>query len=483
MRQRRKDRWGFIAAGLLTGCALPPLGFWPVALPGFAALLALVRRGDRAVLFVNLLLFLAGAWGVPFHWVVLHPIPAAAASSFTALLAYAVVLAAWTSFLVTLWPQGRSERSMTAVLAWVGFDVILARGPFAMPWLSTGLTVSASTWASGWASLAGFHGVTLALLLLALALMRLARDPVGRTAAGIAAVLLIVLPFPVASGPPPGAASLDVALVEPGWTPDTWAEVRDTGRVARLASLVATLKPSDLVVFPETALPTGSRSDMERWIEALAAAAGSPVVAGGILATGTNQPAQNIAVSSTDSTHIHAKRRLVPFAEHMPFSDRFPLFNRFSVPSGGVASYGRGSMLDTVNAGNVETGLLICFESLFARDARHLVRSGADLLIVLTQDGWWGSDTPRRQHALFSRLLASALGSPVLHATVDGHTQAIDAAGRQVPMLRRGDVYAGRIPMDAVNTPFRSMGDWPFFAIFAALVLSIVRRRVHLRPA
>ncbi|MDA0379428.1 MAG: hypothetical protein O2899_08035, partial [Bacteroidetes bacterium] len=87
MLQHRKDRWWILAGGLMAGSALPPLGLWPLAFPGYALLLRHLQSGDRTTLFGHTLLFLAASWLLPFHWVALHPIPAAAASPVTALMA------------------------------------------------------------------------------------------------------------------------------------------------------------------------------------------------------------------------------------------------------------------------------------------------------------------------------------------------------------------------------------------------------------
>ena len=469
MPPQRKDRWVVVLAGLLAGSALPPIGLWPLAIPGYALLLAGLRRGDQSTLFKHMMIFLAGAWGVPFHWVVFHPVPAAAASSLSALMAYAVLMAALTSFVVSRLPERLPDRDMSAVLSLAGFDILLARGPLAMPWLSPGLSVADASWAAGWASLAGFHGVTLALLLLAMVVARLVQDRNGRTAAGMLALLLIALPFPRRTFSE-DASLLSVAMVEPGWPPNIWSMVDDTSRVSRLEDLTNALPASDLVVFPETALPVGDVDQLARWTAQLSAAVRAPVLAGGIERGIESGVARNVAISSEETTP-YAKRHLVPFAEHVPFSNWIPFFSRLSVPSGGVEAYEPGRLLTPLPAGSVTAGVLICFESLFARDARSLANMDADVLVVITQDGWWDSEAARTQHAAFSRLLAAAVGIPVIHATVDGQSQAIDATGRVLPVRMHGRVHTAELPRSPVKTPFKRTGDWPFFAIFAALLL------------
>ena len=475
-----------VLGGTLLGLAWEPTGLWWLAFPGVALLLASLRTGDRRALFTRVLLFLGPAWGIPFHWVAFHPIPAAAISSVTALLAYAFLLSALVAWAASVVRNGCFWRLVAATAAILTFDLLIAYGPFAMPWLSPGLSTAPSDWALGWASLLGFRGLTMVLLLasLALAVMQQARL---RRWAFMLAVVLIVLPFIMRSGAQsPDSGSIRVDLVEPGWSPQRWAQVGDTTRVEDFAALIGEdrQEAADIVILPETALPMGSLASLRAWTSALSVAARAPVLAGGILASDTNDGvgALNVALSSSDPEAVHAKVRLVPFAEKVPFSGWIPFFERFSVPSGGVRSYRAGSEHTLLDVGGNRIGVMICFESLFDTDARHLVQSGARWVSVLTQDGWWGSDAARMQHAAYSRLLAAAIGVPVVHTTVDGRSSIIRRDGTEAPLEPVGpSVLSGTLTPGGASTLFLHVGNWPFFAIFAALVATLLVRKQRMQ--
>ena len=247
-------------------------------------------------------------------------------------------------------------------------------------------------------------------------------------------------------------------------------------RVDTFASILAEVNaagPSaDMTILPETALPLGGVDALSTWSNTLEVAARGSVLSGGIRKErdSTDEQAFNVVISSDTPLLPYAKRRLVPFAESVPFSDWIPGFRRFAVPSGGISSYASGnSRLPMPFAGQLVVPL-ICFESLFAQDARKALRAGGTMLIVTTQDGWWGSDLPRRQHLAFSRMLAASTGHPVAHATVDGFSGLIDADGELVPLAREHPrVLTGTIPLTTKSTLFMKMGNRPFFAILAVL--------------
>jgi apolipoprotein N-acyltransferase len=219
----------------------------------------------------------------------------------------------------------------------------------------------------------------------------------------------------------------------------------------------------------------------------LRAAARGSVISGGIRkeSGSTDEQAYNVVISSDTPLHTYAKRRLVPFAESVPLSDWIPGFRRFTVPSGGISSYARGDSLLPIPFAGQHVVPLICFESLFVQDAREALLAGGTMLIVTTQDGWWGSDLPRRQHLAFSRMLAASTGHPVAHATVDGHSGLIDAEGQLASLFREHPrALIGNIPLTTKDTLFMKMGNRPFFSIMAvlAMLLSLSNRAARTLP-
>ena len=191
----------------------------------------------------------------------------------------------------------------------------------------------------------------------------------------------------------------------------------------------------------------------------------------------------NVVVSSDTSNAVYRKRRMVPFAERVPFSIWIPFFERFSVDSGGVSTYQQGAEMPLMHIAGRSAGILICFESLFFRDALTYRKAGAELLLIHTQDGWWSSDSPRKQHFAFSRLLAAASGLPVVQSSVDGISGFIDSQGNVVSsnITAKGradasEVLTETLSLSQSSTLYYRFGDWPIISIFFFIFLPFLVR-------
>ncbi len=496
MRKLGKQSWEMLFAGTLSGLAWAPISWWPLGLIGWVWWMASITQGDQQRVFLHSLLFTGTSWLIAFHWLAFHPILTAAVTSLVALLAFSCFFAAIAALLIPSLPESRPVlRLMAGLTSMLLFEMAVSWGPFAMPSLSAGFAFTPGLWAIAVSSWVGIKGVSAAVGLVgALGAWLLVgfdkKTPaiMGITGAALSALIII----PLLSGPEPEATSdpgIRIQLVQPNASPEAWSDVHDINRVNELRLLVEQADYDTnrihLTVFPETALPLGGDSDIRLWINELSTSASSPVLTGGIEFS-DGSLARNVAYLSSDSSKRHAKMRLVPFAEHVPFSNLIPGFERFAVPSGGVEGYEPGTsrplLTVPIDGGQgqptVSVVPLICFESLFLRDARTALLNGGDLSVVITQDGWWGSDRARSQHRAFSQLLAVATGHPVIHATVDGESALIGIDGALIPLQSvTSSLLRGQLPLTSRTTVFMRAGNAPFFGIFGALLVLLFAGR------
>ncbi|MEX0692638.1 MAG: apolipoprotein N-acyltransferase, partial [Gemmatimonadales bacterium] len=199
-----------------------------------------------------------------------------------------------------------------------------------------------------------------------------------------------------------------------------------------------------LVVWPEASMP-GSflhRPSWERVIGAQAAQAGVPVVVGGLdYARTGDQPGDyeywNAAfVFDADGQRQgrpYHKRYLVPITERVPFVNP----RLFNLQFFGAFSIGRDAPVFTSPVGGL--GILICYESLFPELAADYRRRGADVLLNITNDAWFGNTSAPPGHLAHMVMRAIETRTGVARAANTGISGFVDPFGRITARSALGD--------------------------------------------
>jgi apolipoprotein N-acyltransferase len=128
-----------------------------------------------------------------------------------------------------------------------------------------------------------------------------------------------------------------------------------------------------------------------------------------------------------------------------------------------------------------EVGVLICWENLFADDAREIVSGGARLLAQVTNDNWFGRTAQPRQHNLAGVLRAVENGTPLVVASNTGPSQIVDRQGRvlaSVDALFTSGTATATVALGGGGTLYTRVGDL-FVAAggLGALLAAVWRRR------
>lgn len=323
----------------------------------------------------------------------------------------------------------------------------------------------------------------------------------------------------------------NVAIVQPAIPQAVkWdeSEAENILRTLERETLVAALGRPDLMLWPEATTPLAVLGDagMRAWTEDLVARARTPLIMGSIGHENLDTPDERwwngvFAVDPETGLRpdFYAKRHLVPFGEYVPLRPVLGWLEKVA-PVGGDFTPGEAARLLMVRGGaagaGAETalGALICYEDIFPSLARESVRAGAELLVVNTNNGWFGEGAAAYQHAAHSVLRAVETRRPVLRAGNAGWSGWIDecgavravltkpsgtsgpAATRTAPAERGqdpGTVYFRgsatlAVTRDArffgVQTLYVRWGDW-FVGASAALALAswAILRRPYVAPA
>jgi apolipoprotein N-acyltransferase len=192
--------------------------------------------------------------------------------------------------------------------------------------------------------------------------------------------------------------------------------------------------------------------------------------------------------SSGRRVYSYWKVHLVPFGEYVPLRQWLTFAGRLTAD---ISDFTAGESYDVGTIPTVETygrsdrpkfGTFICYEAIFPDEIRRFAANGAELLINLSNDGWFGRSAAPAQHLMMARVRAIESRRWLLRDTNNGFTVSVDPYGRIVASLPtdiRGELEA---PYDFCSdmTPYVRFGDWlcwlSVIAAIGILALAITRR-------
>lgn len=182
---------------------------------------------------------------------------------------------------------------------------------------------------------------------------------------------------------------------------------------------------------------------------------------------------------------VYDKSHLVPFGEYLPFQSILESIGLSSLTRqrGGFAIGPEPRPLLAI-PGLPRAGPLICYEAVFPGIASRSA-GRPDVMINVTNDGWFGNSTGPRQHLHQSRLRSVEEGVPLIRVANNGISAAYDAYGRELARidLDVAGVADTRLPGAIAPPLYARLGDLVFALISAAiLALLLFLRRISNKP-
>jgi apolipoprotein N-acyltransferase len=277
--------------------------------------------------------------------------------------------------------------------------------------------------------------------------------------------LVILLVFPRAPRPRPGAQR--ALIVQPNI--DT--ELEWTGEVLRemqlKLALLSRASGAQLILWPEVPAPFYADNPAFReYAAGVARAAETPFLLGAVGRTTAREPLNSAAMFDASGRLVdrYDKINLVPFGEFIP-----PLFgwvNRITHEAGDFVP-GTRRVIFPLDGHRVAA--FICYESAFPDLVREFTHMGAEVLVNLSNDGYFGHSAAHEQHLAIVRMRAAENRRWILRATNDGISASIDPRGRVVQRLAPFEQTAALVPYDygREQTPYTRYGDWFAWTCFA----------------
>ncbi len=477
----KKPSVGAFAAGLLAAAGQAPLSLWPATLAGLAVLYALVLNAPRAGLSARYAWVGGGGYFVGALFWIVEPFMVDIArhgwmAPFAlALMAFGLALF-WggAAYAAMRTAPPRRQALMLAVclaLAELARSYVFTGFPWALIghiWIGTPVM-----------QLAAFGGGVALTFLTTLALGLAFTAPRWWVGAAMAALLIAGAwgfgSVQQAKPVPPRAEAITVRLLQPNaaqhikWRPDMVPVFFD--RQLGFSAAESETQP-DLIVWPETAVAYMlDRSPEVR--EVIADYSGGATVAFGVQRRSNTGVHNSLAVidSAGTLTHVYDKAHLVPFGEYMPLSWIFAHLDIGALAALDSSGYTPGEGVEALDLGALGRVIaLICYEAVFPQDIRGAV-PGADWILHITNDAWFGRINGPYQHLAQTQLRAVETGLPVLRSANTGVSAAIDARGRVVDRLALNtDGYLDvQVPGATLPPLYVRTGDWGIFGLLLLL--------------
>ena len=388
---------------------------------------------------------------------------------------------------VTFWFLVRVRGRLPRVPLWVVFPVAWTTlewtighlGDIRFPWLGLGTSLADALVPAQWADIVGARGLTFWLAWCGAFLADGWTD--GRMDSGMRyltrRVAPVALTVVLAAGY--GVWRMQmlplrdvgvIGMVQPnvGYS-EKWDAIRADGIVSDLMSLsiqVQAVSRPDLIIWPEAAIPgyVQGEPDWDQAIIRFARAGHTPLLVGGLYAdlSTRERPYYNAAFlydSTGDRTRqpIYGKHYLVPIVERVPFVP--PRWFKGMTFFGG---FSRGKDFPLFQVGVGRFGVAICYESIFESLARRYRRTGADFLVNITNDAWYGLTSAPYQHESHLVLRAIETRMGVARAANSGISEFLDPLGRafQSTKLEERTIVSGTLRTSDVVPLYVRLGDW-----------------------
>lgn len=481
---------GAVSAGLLLFLASPGLiSFAPLAWLALVPLLvALARPGVTNGVAARLGLA-AGMVYYPLllYWIVFvldkyGNLPLWAAVPLLVLLALYMSLYLAAFAVLTGQLRGKACLVWLAPVVWVGLDWM--RGWFltGFPWQDLGYSQYQSPLLIQVADLFGHHGVTFLIVMTNVLLSWLILHfpeklfrPSRPGAALLSALLLLglagvysLLRYRQVEQEITGAGHMKVAVVQGNidqgdkWLPRLQETTLEKYLV--LTNKELTAHAPALLVWPETAMPfylDGSKELIG--LETLTARAKTNILTGAPHREKEPDSATKYYNSAFLIDHQgkvagrYDKEHLVPFGEYVPLK-KILFFLGPLVQA--VADFSSGTNLRPIPCKNTSLGVLICFESIFPDLARKQTAAGAGLLVVLTNDAWYGRTSAPWQHMAMSVFRAVENRRSLARSANTGVSGFVDPLGRMLQLSPLFEEYSSSqdLPLLQSTTFFTAMG-------------------------
>jgi apolipoprotein N-acyltransferase len=471
--------WLVGLSAVLSALAHPPLSWWWLILIAPAPLLGVLSGKPMRVGFG-----IGWWWGFTYGLLVGFPLTYLInlqTGSFWLTMAGWVAVAGLSALFWGLFGVVASRMPQNTWLGWLGVAAawtlcqwLRGLGPFAFVWGHFAVALYRVPPLLQIADIVGTWGVEFLIALwntlLGALLLAIFRNDASHAPSPVAFWwVCLALGYSIGRGWSIGAIkgeTVSVTIVQPNvdlaraYSPSEWVPIRQ--QIAELVQQAHKGDP-DLIVLPESLEPypmPDSREAFEFWQQLAESGRVNLLVGGYRIGDPMTRQYTNTAhlFAATGKWQYHDKVQLVPLGEAVPLRDYLPFLRAFGVVERDLLP---GRSLKPLEVDPMRIGVVICMESTYPWIARGLVREGANMLVVLSNESWFGRTAALEQHLAFCVLRAIETRRYVVRCAPQGISAIIKPDGKivRLPPFERV-INQQEITLQTELTPYVRWGDW-----------------------
>ena len=499
-----------ILSGLMLGISWPTYGFYFLIFIAFTPLIHLIESNKNEnifkLTFFSFVTFMV--WNIiTTHWLYY----ATLTGMLFAIIVNSILMSLIVLASLSIWKKLSYKLSIIFFISlWICFEKFHLNWDFSWPWLNLGNVFSENIKIIQWYEYTGVFGGTLWVLISNFVSYNLLKKLINNEnfkSDTIYLSVIILIPIIVSliiyTNIDIEEEKIKTVIIQPNIDPYNEKFNRSNDQNLRyLESILNDVKNrNSLVILPETYFSDGSLisslnySTLIEGLKIIRERYDTEILTGIELYDVFNDSSRvkkysnrlennrwldlfNASIFISEDIDIYKKSKLVVGIEKMPYKNFLePLLGSLLIDFGGL-SYSRGYQdYRTVFKSNTGTKVapIICYESIYGEYVSEYVRNGANLLAIITNDGWWNNTEGHKQHLSYARLRSIETRKNIVRSANTGISAVINYRGEILKTIgyEQEGLINKNVGMNDKITFYTKYGDYIFrLCLFFIIIIS-----------
>jgi len=400
-------------------------------------LMIVTRKSDNRELIISVIIFCLVYYLINLNWITIavsHFGNAPLFIGYAVLVFFIVYLAVYWAVFLYFFRSGYGIVLLS--LLFVILEIVRGKLFTGFPWLNFGSFAYDIPFFKLNASLIGEQGLSFLLILSNLLIFQFVHSKHVKYLGAFVALLLISFgsgyALNLASSPPDEKISF--RIIQPSYKQENkWIPAEKEEIINNVLDMLKknTDTENDIIVLPESVFPAFTANEKDLYSKLQKFSKQKPIIFGSIRLN--RKSSQKIKLFNSvyfindNKTKIYDKIHLVPFGEYFPFKTIFKPINYYFF--GDAEDFTSGDSVSVFMYQGTKMSPLLCYEGAFTNLVNKIKRNDTDILILLTNDSWFGKSFGRYQHLAIDVIRSIEYGIPVVRAAQSGISGCITPDG------------------------------------------------------